>query len=168
MNKRYKDLNLNETANLCKSDYSFIHVLSNLKSIRQKIIRILERARFGVSRYDSWDLDSYLLRVIENGLKLLKDAGNSHPCWCTFEEWQNKLDNMIQLAEVATTDSFDETLDAFDEMLDTEAKYGHDSEEAKQARKKWLQEEEKADNLISNSTTELLTELNKYFFDLWD
>lgn len=161
-------LDLYKSDNLFSPVYPKRRIFSNIKCYFKNLKYWIQRGRYGVSELDSWDLDSYLLTVIENGLILLKDAGNSHPMWCTYEEWQNKLSEMIKLSHEAHTDTYEYTLDAWDDYIDAQAKYGDDSEECKKYRDIWLEQEQKYDKLKADSTHKLLRELDKYFYDLWD
>lgn len=163
-----KELNLCEDNNLFKCPYRKKYILKNIRSILRSIKWGYQRIRYGISRYDSWDLDSYILTILENGLKFLKDAGNSHPCWCTYEEWQNKLTYMIKLSELANRYEDEVTEQSFDKYLEVEKKFGLDSEECIKAKNEWLKDEESFEITKVNSRDKLLKEVSKYIGDLWD
>lgn len=56
---------------------------------RRKCAR--QRARWGFSEYDVWDLDTYLAELIGNMTEYLAEHNMSHPWDITDEEWQNIL-----------------------------------------------------------------------------
>lgn len=56
---------------------------------RAKFVR--QRARWGFSEYDAWDLDTYLATVISGALKFLSEHNTSHPWEVTDEEWKEKI-----------------------------------------------------------------------------
>lgn len=165
--KRSKDLNLCET-NVFSFPYLKKRIIKNLKCLKGMIISAYQRIRYGVSRQDAYDFDHYLMIVIENGLKYLKDEGNSYPGWCSYEEWQTKLDYMIKLAEIANKYEDEVTNISFNKYVDTEYKYGKDSEECKKARNEWLEDEKLFDNTKYISRKKILNEITKYIDDLWD
>ena len=117
MKSRYKELHLCDNSNLFHLDYKLRYIIKNIKCIKIRIRAAIERIRFGVSRYDSWDFDHYISVVIENGLKFLKDAGNSYPGWCSYEEWQRKLDYMIKLSELSNLYEDQVTEDSFNKYF---------------------------------------------------
>lgn len=56
---------------------------------------IKQRARLGVSARDSYDLFTYIAAVIQNGVQMLKDRGESYPANMSAEEWDNILDQIL-------------------------------------------------------------------------
>ena len=168
MNKKDKELNLCENANLYKLDYLPRCILRNLKGYFRKIHWARERAKYGISRYDAWDFDYYLFTVIENGIKFLKEAGNSHPCYCTYEEWQTKLQYIIKLAELCNLDSGETTMNSWERYLKISEEQGKDSEECIKARDTWLADEYAFEELKENTRKKVFKELSKYSGDLWD
>ena len=166
--KKDKELNLCENGKLYTFPYTWRCILKNLKCIKGMIISAYQRIRYGVSRQDSWDFDSYILTVIENGLKYLKDAGNSYPGWCTYEEWQTKLAYMIKLSELCNRYEDEVTEKSFDKYLRIEKEYGKNSSECEKARNEWLQDYESFELTKKMSRNKLLKELEKYIGDLWD
>jgi hypothetical protein len=162
------ELNLCNNSNLFNLPFTKRHILKNLSYIKSRIINCYQRIRYGVSRYDAWDFNDFLYAVIENGLKYLKDAGNSYPGWCTYEEWQTKLEYMIKLSELSNRYEDEVTEKSFDKYLDTFSKYGKDSEECKKAHEEWMEDEQSFEITKYNSRHKLLKELEKYIDDLWD
>lgn len=162
------NLNLKDTASLFTLAYPPKRVIKNLKAQIKSIKWIYQRAKYGISSYDSWDFDMYLTITIENGLKFLKDAGNSHPCWCTFEEWQMKLQYMIKLAEICNLDELEATNDSWEKYLEVSKEHDTDSEEVKKARAIWIEDSIEFDKLREKAKKKLFMELSKYSGDLWD
>lgn len=50
-----------------------------------------QRARWGFSEYDVWDMDTYLAELIGDMTAYLADHNMSHPYDATNEEWQDTL-----------------------------------------------------------------------------
>lgn len=144
------------------------YIIKNISYIKLFIISSYQRIKYGISKQDARDFDHYLMIVIENGLKYLKDEGNSYPGWCSYEEWQNKLEYMIRLSELANLYEDEVTNISFNKYVDTEYKYGKDSEECKKARNEWLEDEKSFDNTKYISRKKILNEITKYVDDLWD
>lgn len=163
-----EELNLCKNSSLFKFPFKKRYIFKNLYDCISKLKYIPQRLKYGISQYDAWDLDSYLFTVIENGLKYLKDAGNSHPLWCTFDEWQTKLTYMIKLCEIVNLYEDEITDISFNKYLEAEEKYGIDSEECKKLKEKWMEDEKEFDELKETSSLKLLKELEKYIHDLWD
>lgn len=168
MNKNIKDLNLCKNNNLFSLDYPIKRIISNIKCIRIRVKAIIERAKYGISEYDSWDFDHYLMAVIENGVKFLRDAGNSYPGWCSYEDWQRKLVYIIKLSELANLSESELTLESFNKYENSVKKYGKHSEESKKAKDEWIKDEESLDELKATSRRKVLKEIEKYIDDLWD
>ena len=167
MKSKDKELNL-RSANLLQFPFKKKYIFKNLLDLFTKLKYIPQRIKYGVSRYNAWDLDRYIFVVLENGLKYLKDSGNSYPSWCTFEEWQNKLTYMIKLCEISNLYEDEVTEKSFDRYIEAKQKYGIDSKECKNLKDKWLEDEIEFDKLKKNSRLKLLKELEKYSYDLWD
>lgn len=53
------------------------------------------RGAKGWCAMDTWGFDSYLNRVIPAGLKYLRSHAHGHPTDISFDEWIQKLDDMI-------------------------------------------------------------------------
>ena len=168
MSRELKKLNLCENSNLFKLDYPIRRVISNIKCIRLRIRSIIQRARYGVSMYDSWDFNYYLMVVIENGLKMLKDMGNGYPGWTSYEDWQRKLEYMSKLSELSNLEESYITNKSFDVYLEYIEKYGLESSECEKARDEWLEDEDEKYRLQYNARHKVLKELEKYIEDLWD
>lgn len=169
MKSKYKELNLCGNSNLFHLDYKFRYIVKNLKCIKVRIKAAIERIRFGVSRYDSWDFDHYITTVIENGLKFLKDAGNSYPSWCSsYEDWQRKLEYMIKLSELTNLYEDEVTNDSFNKYLTISYRFGKDSEECKKAANEWLEDAKDFEDIKNEARHKVLREIEKYIDDLWD
>lgn len=65
------------------------------RTYKRFVKRAYERARYGISYQDSWDLCSHLDRVIVKGFENLKDMGNGYPMsYDSVEAWHKKLDEI--------------------------------------------------------------------------
>lgn len=163
------ELNLCENEHLFSFPYTWRHPIKNIRCLKNIFISIFQRTRYGISRQDAWDLDHYLCVVLENGLKYLKDAGNSYPGWCTYEEWQNKLSYMIKLGELFNYNYEGSERDkSFDKYVEYSEKYGEEAEETIKAKDDWIKDVYEQENLKYSSRRKLLNEVTKYIDDLWD
>jgi hypothetical protein len=61
---------------------------------RRKYAR--QRARWGFSEYDVWDLDAYLANLLRDMTAYLAKHHMSHPYYITPEEWQQTLINISE------------------------------------------------------------------------
>ena len=165
---KYKELKLCKNSSVWGLPFRKRYIFRNIRYIPRILKDISQRAKYGISESDSWDFCSYLPIVLENGLKFLKHAGNSHPAWCSYEDWQTKLLYLSKLCEIINLESDELTNETFDNYLKSEQEFGKDSEECKQARDKWLQAEVELDKLKDESMKKVLNELSKYINDLWD
>lgn len=66
-----------------------------------------QRKLYGISEYDSWNLDYSLLTNLHNGLVVLYYTRHSYPRELTNEEWGNVLHEMIELIKVILQKSED-------------------------------------------------------------
>jgi len=73
-----------------------------------------DRAKYGVSHIDCWDLDCYMLRTFQNGLKIYKEDTNGYPAFITEQEWDNILNHMLHLLDIILTDEDPAAAEAFD------------------------------------------------------
>jgi hypothetical protein len=65
------------------------------RNYKRFVKRVYERARYGISYEDSWDLCSHLDRVIVKGIENLKDMANGYPMsYDNIEDWHKKLDEI--------------------------------------------------------------------------
>ncbi len=125
----------------------------NLKCLFASIkIRFL-RGRYGVTYYDSWDLDSYLLQVLENGLETFKGRKWGHPAKLTAEEWDNILNRMFELVKIIQIEGI--------ECEEAEKYYDHDMDQ-------WYKEAQKWEEYRQECLEELCDLMKEWFFDLWD
>ena len=82
------------------------------RRVINRIVWYHQRARRGWSDYDAWSFDSYISRVMSQGMARLAASTHSWPGeqskWPTFEEWQDHLTSMsVRLgAWNLDTDSF--------------------------------------------------------------
>ena len=50
-----------------------------IKKLKNGIKTSKQRSKYGISKSDSYDFGTYLNYIVENGLKFLKNEGNSYP-----------------------------------------------------------------------------------------
>lgn len=163
------ELNLCENENLFRFPFRKRFIIKNLKYIKRLVVSIYQRIKYGISRQDAWDFDYYLVTVIENGLKYLKEEGNSYPGWCSYEEWQTKLSYMIKLGELSNYDYEGSERDkSFDKYIKCSEEFGEEAEETIKAKDDWIKDVYEQENLKYSSRRKLLNEVTKYIDDLWD
>lgn len=114
-------------------------------------IRFL-RGRYGVSHYDIWDFDTYLLEVFKNGIEVFRKDNISIPGSLTEEEWDNILARMEELISIVQID-------------------GVDCEEAEKYYDKnmhqWYIEVKKWDEYREECWEEFCDLMKEWFFHLW-
>lgn len=79
-----------------------------------------ERLKEGISEYDCWDLDDYLIHIIIVGLKKLANTTIGYPGFApyeTHEKWVEYLQDLSKrFQEYSEIDSFDYYPDRADEL----------------------------------------------------
>lgn len=73
----------------------FRGIIGNIKYIPRIIKYYYQRAKYGVSDLDSWNLDDYLIKVLARGCQTLQN-GVSHPYNLSHEEWKATLEDIIR------------------------------------------------------------------------
>lgn len=123
----------------------FKHKLKWLKRLPR---HILYRLKYGVAPSDVWNFDYSLAVYIINGINTFKNdktCGNSRPAWCTEEEWDRILDDVIEKWDILRNRD-----DILFELLDE----GYDSE--------YISE------YLRGVERDAFKALQKVYFDLWD
>ena len=139
-----------------------------IKKLKNGIKTSKQRSKYGISKSDSYDFGIYLNYIVENGLKFLKNEGNSYPIECSYEEWHSKLNHMIKLCEFINSDDYEATKDVYQDFLTKKDKFGKESEITEKARRVWLDEENCLAKRKSEACKELYNEIGKYIYELWD
>lgn len=85
---------------------------------------IEQRATKGVCDADVWNLDTYFLNVIINGLTAYQQEKNGCPTYMTQEQWDGFLENLVARFKRALRlkEDFD-TLDEAQDAADSAFKY---------------------------------------------
>lgn len=86
----------------------------NIKRFFRGFKEDYNRAKYGVSHIDCWDLDYYILKVLQNGLKTYKKDNIGYPGNLTPKKWDNVIDHMIELLDIMLMDESPEVIEAFD------------------------------------------------------
>lgn len=164
-------LNLNKNASAFKN----ITILCTLrrpfqffKNLKNSMQVSIKRAKYGISRSDSYDFGIYLNYIVENGLKFLKNEGNGYPIGCTYEEWHKILSHMIELCEFINSDDYEATKDVYEDFLKKKRVFGEESQVTEESRKVWLDEEKCLAKRKSEACKELYNNIGKYIYELWD
>lgn len=90
-----------------KPKFRWFMVRDNIKGIINEIKGSHQRAVYGISKMDCWDLDSYLLDVLENGLTILERDTIGRPHKLSFEQWKDVLKYMRGLIAEIRIDGID-------------------------------------------------------------
>ena len=79
--------------------------IDNIKNFFRGIKRFIQRGRYGVCLYDIWDLDTYMLKVFENGIKIFQEKEAGYPALLKEEEeWKDILSHMEKLLIIVQTE----------------------------------------------------------------
>lgn len=124
----------------------------NIKKIFYYFRRCFQRGRYGVSRYDVWSFDLYLLKVFENGINIFKKDCYSYPGYLTEEEWQNILTHLEELVKIVQIDGVD--------CEEANKYYNKDN-------KRWFEEVQKWDEYRVECWEEFCDLMKEWFFHLW-
>ena len=69
--------------------------------------------RYGFAMYDLQDTDDYLIRRMQDMLKLFIEYKHGYPEGCTPEEYHKAIERMIELCDIVTQDiDMDGTVEA--------------------------------------------------------
>lgn len=78
--------------------FKWYMVLDNIKEFFRGIKVIYQRAKYGLSYRDVWNLDMYVADVLANGCATLVNIGSGYPDGITYEDWCNELVRFIKIA----------------------------------------------------------------------
>ena len=120
------------------------------------------RAKYGVTNHDAFNLDCYLLDVISNGLHIIKKANAGHPVELTEEEWNNVLSRMKELVEIIRVDSTD--CEKADKIYENRF---NSNTWTKEVQTEWINAIEEYEELRQESLEELCDLMKEYFFNLY-
>lgn len=74
------------------SPYGFHYIIHLPKYVKRFFKKNWQRARRGWSHQDTWSFDTYLARVIGEGLIHLSENAMGHPvAWDSYEQWTKEL-----------------------------------------------------------------------------
>lgn len=129
-----------------------------------------QRARWGFSEYDVWDLDAYLSDLLRDMFAYLAKHHMSHPYDMTSEEWQQTL---INISECFAQYNRDFPTPAYDEYHKTVKRTKNEDgsitvESSLEALEKWRQEEKEQYQHKMEKLKEGFDLLYKYYPNLWD
>ena len=126
--------------------------IDNIRNFFKGIKRFILRGRNGVCLYDAWDLDMYMLKVFENGIKIFQEDKRGHPALLKEGEWEDILSRIEKLLIVVQTD-------------------GTDCEKAEQYWEKddelWIEAVKEWEEYRKESWYELCDLMKDWYFELW-
>lgn len=142
---------------------------------------IEERALYGVAAQDTWGLDSYLVLVFMNSLRMLADNSHGWPCgddFPEFEDWITALNDTAGKLEkwYDRHDRHIEFHDTFDwpveepnwERLDNGNSLYNPSPEYSAVVNEWSKQCDEYDDQVRIGFEEALDWIKKYWDALWD
>lgn len=133
-----------------------------------------QRATTGVCDMDTWDMDEFYLDLFINSLTLFKKKTQSYPYNMTEEEWNAKIDEMIDAFKRSRIDDdcnpYNE--EYTDYVLNTWKANGLDGlnneeDKGKEIREKYLNEETRLYKEAEANFRKGLDLLAEYHNDLW-
>jgi hypothetical protein len=147
--------------------------LSLFKWIRwqfQRLKYIYQRARWGFSEYDIWDLDSYLADLLRDMFAYFAKHHTTHPYYMTAEEWQQILIEISESFAQYTRDLPDPAYKAYSEAtIRTKNADGSTTVETPEGLLEAWREEEKANyEYRMNAIKKGFELMLKYYSNLWD
>lgn len=133
-----------------------------------------QRATTGVCDMDTWDMDEFYLDLFINSLTLFKKKTQSYPWKMTEEEWDAKIDEMIDAFKHSRVDEDDnpyneEYTDYAVNKWKTKGLDGLNStdDEGKEIREKYLEEETRLYEEAEANFRKGIDLLAEYHKDLW-
>lgn len=78
--------------------FKWYMVIDNIKEFFRGIKVIYQRARYGLSYRDVWNLEAYVADVLANGCATLVNIGSGYPYGTTYEDWHNELCRFVKIA----------------------------------------------------------------------
>lgn len=142
---------------------------ARLKWSRRNREYIKERAQKGWSKYDVWDFDCYLAKVISEGLEFLSKNHMSHPYDVTPEEWSEKLAYISKCFKQYLEEPECPAYEAYHRACVTEREKGCVSVSApEELLQAWREEEERNYANKMNRLKEGFDLLYEFFPNLWD
>ncbi|MGF6375032.1 hypothetical protein M2140_000066 [Clostridiales Family XIII bacterium PM5-7] len=123
----------------------------------RKVRKFFERGLYGYSYGDLYNFDSYLAKIISNGVKEFNEGRAGYPCSITDEEWSEILEEI--------SDCFYRGIEEngfYKNENELFAPFGSDENE------KWFEEEMHLDKVRGGDIERGLELLGKWFWNLWD
>lgn len=121
------------------------------------------RRIYGISNIDCWDMDSYMMTVLHNGLKIYRKDTIGHPANLTENEWNRVLDHMIHLTEVCLQEDDPAAVEAFDMYW----KSRNDKEGDSFLRDEWMRKTKEFEEYKQECSELLLDYLKEWGHHLW-
>lgn len=134
---------------------------------RAKYVR--QRARWGFSEYDVWDLDAYLADLLKDMFAFWAKHQHSHPYNVTAKEWQQTLINISECFAQYNRDFPQPAYEAFKEATIRKKEKGCITVEAPdELLQAWREEEQKIHEYKMQKLKEGFDLLYKWYPNLWD
>ena len=94
--------------------YTPRNFIRNIKIFIRGFKYKIQRNKYGVSSVDCWNFDTYLNKVLYNGLQIYKKDANCYPGNMTAEEWDDILAEMIYLSGELLKEDSEESNELYD------------------------------------------------------
>ena len=138
-----------------------------IKDIYRIIIDIYRRARYGWTYSDAWNFCDWFIAISPQMLRKLANDGLAYPGTAPFEvadEWRDWLNRMAALIETADENWQNEQNKYYAEFMSQLAT----SCEDKSLSDKYFKECRKLGEEGAQNIETALTEMGKYFLQIWD
>ena len=130
---------------------------------------VRQRARWGFSEYDVWDLDAYLADLLKDMFAFWAKHQHSHPYNVTAEEWQQTLINISECFAQYNREFPQPAYEAFKKATIREKEKGCVTVEAPDGLlQDWREEERKIHEYKMQKLKEGFDLLYKWYPNLWD
>jgi hypothetical protein len=128
-----------------------------------------QRARWGFSEYDVWDLDCYLSELIGDMAKYLAEHNMSHPYDVTTEEWQTILNTISKCFKQYNIERPTPAYEAYDKAMTRISEPGCVTVKAPiELLEAWRAEELANDEAKMTELKQGFDLLFKWYQNLWD
>ena len=77
------------------ADRTITNLITRAENAAKDVQYVLQRARRGWSDEDAWNINSYLADLIGSIISRQRLHGITTPNWCTEEEWNDILDDIV-------------------------------------------------------------------------
>ena len=136
--------------------FNFYCLRQNIKQFFRNLKYAWQRITRGYCDADLWDLNDYYCTLIENSLRDFNQRRHGYPIGLEEEEWNTKIQHIVQLLNkyrVASANEMEAIEDEYSDKLEKTRRVEELSDGSKQVQYE--------DSILLNEFTEAMTEINK-------